>query len=338
MPTQAAYKARPYAGDADLKAICDLINLCNQVDNLEDEPYATEEDLRLWLHSPEMDRERNVRLWEDEHGQLVGLVVLQVHPPRTQGGQGQAGAGVVDVRMYLRTHPQARHGDLDGQMIEWAIDRAKQGSSEYGLPARLGTELHLDSPRYVAYRQPLLERYGFRPVRYFFKMARDLSEPLPEPQFPQGFTLTHSRGAEDAARWVEMFNESFVDHWNFHPATVEEHLHWLSSSKYDPARDLIAIAPDGTFAAFCFCWIDPDDNAHNNRNEGWIDILGTRRGFRRIGLGRAMLLAGMHKLKEDGAGVAVLGVDAENPSGALGLYESVGFRKVNTRAVYHLDL
>jgi ribosomal protein S18 acetylase RimI-like enzyme len=51
-----------------------------------------------------------------------------------------------------------------------------------------------------------------------------------------------------------------------------------------------------------------------------------------------MLLAGMHKLKEDGAGVAVLGVDAENPSGALGLYESVGFRKVNTRAVYHLDL
>jgi mycothiol synthase len=334
MSAQTRYEARRYAGQTDLQPICDLINLCNQADRLEDESLATPMEMELWLSSPTLDRERNVRLWHNEAGQLVGLALLQ--PVRVHPQQGHDEVAV--SRIYSRTHPRARHDELDDQVIEWAIARARQIGQEWGLPARLSTGLHLDSPRYVAYYQPLLERYGFRPVRYFFKMARNLSELLPEAQFPEGFTLTHSRGAEDAERWVEMFNESFIDHWNFHPMTVEGHRHWLSNPRYDPSRDLIAVAPDGTYAAFCFCWIDPEDNAHNNRSEGWIDMLGTRRGFRKIGLGRAMLLAGMHRLKADGVDVAVLGVDAENPSGALRLYESVGFRRVNTRAVYQMDL
>src|SRR3712207_8299806 len=51
------------------------------------------------------------------------------------------------------------------------------------------------------------------------------------------------------------------------------------------------------------------------------------RSYRKIGLGRALLLAGLHRLKADGMETAALGVDAENPTGALGLYESTGFMK-----------
>ena len=139
-------------------------------------------------------------------------------------------------------------------------------------------------------------------------------------------------------RWVDMFNWSFIDHWNHHPLNLENHRHWLASPKYKADRDLVALAPDGTYAAFCFCWIDPDDNARNNRKEGWIDILGTRRGYRKIGLGTAMLLKGMRLLKDEGMDTAVLGVDAENPSGALRLYESVGFANVRTSVTYSKDL
>jgi ribosomal protein S18 acetylase RimI-like enzyme len=142
----------------------------------------------------------------------------------------------------------------------------------------------------------------------------------------------------DLEPWVEAFNQSFIDHWNFHPTTVEEHRHRLARPHYNPELDLIAIAPDGTFAAFSLCGIDPEDNAANKRNEGWIHILGTRRGFRKIGLGRAILLESMHKLKAAGIDTAVLGVDAENPTGALRLYESVGFYKVNTGVTYQKDL
>src|SRR5262249_24998710 len=107
---------------------------------------------------------------------------------------------------------------------------------------------------------------------------------------------------------------------------------------YDPERDLIAVSPDSTFAAFCFCIIDPADNARNQRNDGWIGALGTRRGFRKIGLGRAMLLAGLRTLKAAGVDTAKLGVDAENPTGALKLYDAVGFVPVYTQIRYSKDL
>ena len=67
-------------------------------------------------------------------------------------------------------------------------------------------------------------------------------------------------------------------------------------------------------------------------------MLGTRRGHRKIGLGRAMLLAGLHWLKAQGVDTAVLGVDAENPTGALRLYELVGFVVANTSYSYQKDL
>ena len=135
-----------------------------------------------------------------------------------------------------------------------------------------------------------------------------------------------------------MFNLSFIDHFDFHPATVERRQHRMSSPYYRPDRDLIAIAPDGTFAAFCLCSIDDEHNKRNNINDGWIDVLGTRRGFRKIGLGRAVLLAGLRKLQENGVADAVLGVDAENPTGALGLYESAGFSKYKTGVAFRKEL
>ena len=146
------------------------------------------------------------------------------------------------------------------------------------------------------------------------------------------------RATTDVERWVETFNLSFIDHWGFHPLTVERRRHRLTDPNYRPERDLIAVAPDGTFAAFCHCHIDPADNARYERSEGWIGVLGTRRGYRKIGLGRAMLLAGMRLLKAEGMATAVLGVDAENPTGALRLYESVGFYKAESGIAYCKDL
>jgi ribosomal protein S18 acetylase RimI-like enzyme len=84
--------------------------------------------------------------------------------------------------------------------------------------------------------------------------------------------------------------------------------------------------------------MDDVGNTLHGTSDGWIDLLGTRRGHRGIGLGRAMLLAGLQHLREEGADTAILGVDAENPTGALGLYEKVGFKKVATRISYHLDV
>ena len=127
-----------------------------------------------------------------------------------------------------------------------------------------------------------------------------------------------------------MFNQSFVDHWNHHPLSIERHLHWLTDPDYRSDLDLVAIAPDGTLAAFCYGAIDPAYNQQKNCREGWIDLLGTRRGFRRMGLGRALLLEGLTQLKNAGMDTAKIGVDSQNPNRAYALYESVGFHLIHS--------
>jgi ribosomal protein S18 acetylase RimI-like enzyme len=51
-----------------------------------------------------------------------------------------------------------------------------------------------------------------------------------------------------------------------------------------------------------------------------------------------MLLAGLHQLRAGGVDTALLGVDADNPTGAGRLYESVGFLKLHTWIPYEKEM
>jgi mycothiol synthase len=321
--TRTTFTQRPYTDD-DLQAVCDLLNICDAVDQLDDNYSAT--DLALEFESPEINKAKDLRIWQDAGGRVVGFGQMWI--PKDDGK-------LVDASIYWRIHPETRNQGIEEQIFAFGEARAREIGSERNQPMRLRSWTR----DFDSYGRGTMEAHGFEAVRYFYKMDRPLSDPIPEPQFPEGYTMRHANDSdEDAERWVDMFNQSFIDHWNHHPLNVESHKHWMTSPKYRPEGNLIAIAPDGTFAAFCFCWIDPEDNERNNRNEGWIDILGTRRGHRKIGLGRAMLLEGFKYLKSQGIETAKLGVDAENPTGALRLYESVGFKTAQTSLAYHKDL
>jgi mycothiol synthase len=313
---------RPYTGEDDLGPIADLHNRCAAFDELKD--YMSAAELGLELGMPSVDQGRDLRLWEDADGRLLGYGRLLI----AESDQGLGG------RLWLRVDPAARGQDLEPQIIAWAEERMREVGRERGKPAALRSGAVAGQADRIA----LLERHGFVSERYFFTMARPLAEPIEEPVLPAGFTICHMDPKRDTEAWTAMFNQSFVDHWNHVPLTVEELRHWLTDSKYRPEMDQIAIAPNGTFAAFCYAEIDPGENAHTGRNEGWINLLGSRRGFRKIGLGRAMLLAGLRVLRAGGVETAKLGVDADNPTGALRLYESIGFQRVETRISYRKDV
>jgi mycothiol synthase len=313
---------RPYAGEADLEAIANLFNICEAVDRIDSGTSVPE--LRRSFEEPSLDKANSIRLWEDPDGQLVGFSRLWIAPT----------GEVIDGFLGFRVHPMARGSDLERQLVAWAEGRLREVSQERGVRVKLRSGTRANKTERIA----LLEKHGFIADRYFLTMERSLSDPIPKPQFPKGFTLRQMEGEQDAEAWVEMYNQTFIDHWNHHDLTVERVKHELTQPNYRPELDLIAIAPDGTFAAFCHCEISPEENARSKRNEGWIASLGTRRGFRKQGLGRAMLLAGMQRLKTANVEIAKLGVDGENPSGALWLYESVGFRQVYTHISFVKDV
>lgn len=305
---------RPYAGEADLPAITGLLNDCDAADHLDDN-YAID-DLRLEFADPRLDPANDLRLWEDADGALIAFGQVWI----------DSDAEAVEGSLYWRVAPAARGGDIEDEIMAWASGRVREQARAEAKAARLRCSTRSE----FAYGHSLPQRHGMVVSRHFFQMRRPLDQPIEPATLPAGFVLRHVASDADVAAWVEAYNQSFVDHWNFHPITLESHQHWLQHPSYQPAHDLIAVAEDGTIAAFSFCVIDAAENTRNQRNDGWIGILGTRRGYRRQGLGRAMLLAGLHRLKADGVDYARLNVDAENPSGALQLYESVGFGVVHS--------
>lgn len=314
-------QSRPSVGHPDLPAIAEFYEICDQVDQLDNAPSL--ENLQRRLDHPPPDGSHQRQLWETPDGQLVGIVSLWIDEP----------TDVLEAWIGLFVHPEFRGRQLEAEMLAWAEQQVKTEATTAQLPGQLWAGARDDA----AFHRHLYETHDFTTVRRFHDMTRSLAEPIPEPQFPEGFTPRRTT-AEEAEAWVAMFNESFVDHWHFTPMTPRDRQHRLTYPTYQPELDWVAVAPDGTLAGFCGGHIDHEDNARKQRREGWVGILGTRRGYRRLGLARAMLLHGLHQLQLAGMDTALLGVDSQNPNQAKHLYESVGFKVKETHLSYQKSL
>lgn len=307
-------EARSFLGEEDFARIAELWNTCEAVDQLGEGTTANQ--LRVEFADPWLDVERNVRLWDDADGKLIGFGQIWI-PETTE---------LIEGRVVYQAHPDYRPHGLEAQILDWAEDRLCEISRERGIPAMSRVAVRDTQTSQIA----LLESRGMSPERYTFVMERTLDEQMPAPELPAGFTIREVRDEQDGAAWIEMFNLSFIDHWNHHPLTFERWKNWMDDPDGRPELNVVAVAADGTFAAFCWAGIDPEENKRSGKNVGWVHLLGTRRGFRRIGLGRAILLIGLERLKASGIDTVKLGVDAESLTGATRLYEAAGFHRAET--------
>ncbi|MEC4892734.1 MAG: GNAT family N-acetyltransferase [Oscillatoria sp. PMC 1051.18] len=309
---------RFYQDESDLAKIVELINDCEAVDCLDEGTSISE--LRRMLQNPILDLSRDICLWEDSDGKLVAFADVWLKKT----------AEFLESSFGFSIHPTARNCNLEKEIVAWAQRRSREVASKDKLSVKLRTSARAKDKSRVSF----LDSCGFQVERYFYRMQRSLLEPIPEPQFPSGYIVRHPNHHQEMVAWIEMFNNSFIDHWNYQPLTIEEFEYEISDPDYRNDLDFVAIAPDGTFVAFSYCSINSAENQRKNRREGWIQCLGTIRGFRKQGLATAMLLTGMRSLQAAGMDTALLVVDTENPSGALCLYESVGFAPVYKRIFY----
>jgi mycothiol synthase len=81
--------------------------------------------------------------------------------------------------------------------------------------------------------------------------------------------------------------------------------------------------------------IDPDWIAQTGRREGYVDALAVLREHRKQGLGTALLVRSLHALRQAGMEGAHLHADADNLTGAMQLYQRVGFSVRKTSIIYH---
>jgi ribosomal protein S18 acetylase RimI-like enzyme len=177
---------------------------------------------------------------------------------------------------------------------------------------------------------------GLVPVRRFHRMHIDSSSPaIPAtmPPLPDGVDIVVSDDEATRRRICDVDNEAFADHWHFTPREYDE---WWSLWEKSPSRDpqgwwLLTV--DGEDAGICLL-----DEGRAELGEGYVAILGVRRKFRGRGLAQLLLRRAFVHYRELGRTATQLGVDAENLTGAVRLYEGVGMAAVQTRQGHALEL
>jgi GNAT superfamily N-acetyltransferase len=178
----------------------------------------------------------------------------------------------------------------------------------------------------------LLLDEGYTAARHFFLMVRPDLENIPEAPMPEGLEVRPVQTEHLQAIWNASL-EAVRDHWGF-SEEMETTLEQIKADRvFDPS--LWRVAWDGDqVAGMVLSYIDPKENEEYNRKRGWTENIGVRRPWRRRGLARSLLAQSLHAVKERGMTEAALGVDTQNLSGALRLYESVGFRPIKCYTIY----
>jgi ribosomal protein S18 acetylase RimI-like enzyme len=150
-------------------------------------------------------------------------------------------------------------------------------------------------------------------------MRIDLVPDRPFPAAPEGVELEPFDSATDWEEWHSIFNASFADHWGHERRSLEDFRAAVETMD-EPELDRWRFARvDGRRAGVCQA-----SGRYSDRGGGWILNLGVLREARGRGVGRYLLEHALAAYAADGRTWAGLGVDTENVSGALRLYESVG--------------
>jgi mycothiol synthase len=263
------------------------------------------DEVRSWFRNPTFDVARDFRVLE-RHGSLVGYVDVHVEGDRLS----------VDW-----TAQDAASGHV---LLDWVTERAR----EQGV-ARLRSWAWEPTGDLV----DVLHVQGFAPVRASLELEVELPGATPEPSWPEDIAGRTVREGEEPQIHA-LIEEAFADTNDFRPTPYDE---WaaraLEPSRLD--RDLwLAALHNDEIVAVAVC----EHERAGEQGLGWIETLAVRRSWRRQGLGTALLLHAFRELRARGRTAAGLSVDAENPTGAVRLYESVGMRPVRTRMVYEKRL
>ncbi len=171
---------------------------------------------------------------------------------------------------------------------------------------------------------------GLAPVRRFYEMAIALESAPAVPSLPTGLTLESFR-AEHARAFYETLDGAFQDHWEHHSVPFDR---WWEQKQaahdFDPTLWFLVRAGDEIAGVI--------RNEPERNGGGYVAALGVAREWRGKGLGRVLLLRTFAEFYSRGVTRVTLGVDAESPTGATRLYESVGMRMETAAVVYEKAL
>lgn len=235
----------------------------------------------------------------------------------------RVGAGSRVLHTDAGVHPEHRRCGIGAVLLRLARERADE----------LDAELHVRVPETVPGAVALVEGAGLVAVRWWSELERDLTAPVASAPVPAGLGLHPLGPGYDAGRWDEPLraarNAAFADHWGSAPDDPEAWVHHRTGCRGFHAGCSVAAADDaGRVAGLLLGYEYEADTARTGRRDLYIGTVATVREWRGRGLASALLAHALAAARAEGFASSSLTVDAQNPTGALGVYR---------RAGYHLD-
>ncbi|MGW1276906.1 GNAT family N-acetyltransferase [Streptomyces tsukubensis] len=282
---------------ADAEAICALLNAVDVIEV--GKPETDLVSVRADLSHPEADLPNNSWLgFRDGEPVVYGLL------------WDDSGAERIDIDQYVLPE----HQDAAAAVLALQEERARAKAAENGAE-RAVLHLHLNTAPTLD--TALLVRRGWSTVRRYHAMVRPLdpaADTVPAP--PPGVTLRDCRDEADRRIAHALLQETFADHYDHQDRPYEK---WLADLGELVDWELVWIASvDGEGDAAVML------TGNHREAYGWISSLGVRKQARGRGLGGYLLRHAFGVYAGLGRNALGLGVDTDNVTKALGLYEAHG--------------
>lgn len=312
--------ARPLRAE-DIDPIVALLAAAEPLDDTGENENA--DDLTEWFVNERLDLDADSRVVESPDGDLVAWAsVMDLGNHRDEYA----------LRLDGRVHPAWRGRGIGRALLGWQVARSRELHAarrpEMGGRFAVGvTAAHHALERLVV-------RAGFEPVQYYFQMTRPMTG-LPDPRTVDGVQLVPYEWARDE-EVRRAHNASFVDH--FGTAERDEYAWrtWFTGQRaFRPDVSRVALA-DGAVVGYALVYEHEADTLATGLREAYFGQIGVLPAARGRGIASAAIAAALRAAADDGFDRAGLTVDSHNTTGALRLYEALGFDTVRRETVWAL--
>ncbi|MEW5992005.1 MAG: GNAT family N-acetyltransferase [Chloroflexota bacterium] len=305
----------------DLPAYAELIQVANVHDGVEWVP--TVETLRHDLEHPSgQDPTADIIVAEASDG-IVGAIETS--------WRVRAGRVFHHIEPWVR--PDERRRGLGRALLAWMEGHIRDGIAGGTMgPPHVDHVLALWADLAIAAGGPFARAAGYHVDGYGILMTRPLHIPIPDVPLPPGLEVRPVR-SEDHHRIWDADVEAFRDHRDPADRTEADFVRWFGSPDIDTS--LWEVAWDGDeVAGSVMNFVFREENAALGLSRGWHEHISVRRPWRKRGLASALIARSLRTFRGLGLAEAALGADADNLTGAVRLYQALGFRRTRTSANY----
>ncbi|MDQ6683387.1 MAG: GNAT family N-acetyltransferase [Chloroflexota bacterium] len=311
----------------DPAEMAEMSNRANAADDVDDR--NSEAELRNWLlrETPHYDPATDLVVATVDGSMVAYAWVDWVDT--TDGLREYRLGGCVDTAWRRR--------GIGRWLVRWGEARATELARAHATDTGgRGLVLGTWTPEQRVGKRVLFEQEGYGIVRWFNEMARHDLEAVELPPLPAGIEV-RVPSAEEIRTVYDADVEAFRDHWGGFDSSDEAYASFLSDPNLDPNLWVVAWAGHEVAGASINA-ISAAENAAREQPRGWLESVFVRRPWRGRGLASALVARSLERLAAAGMASAVLGVDSENPTGAMRVYEKNGFVVERRAAAYRKPL